>query len=219
MARGRDVSLRTRVDTAQRITVVLETTDGPQRQRPLRPVLTVSRTRCCNLPRPRSPSTSREPTITKVAKLILWCWRCRRGIQEDVIYHKVSLERTRDRATAKKPVVTEKYRRNHSQGASGENPRQNHSTRASGEKKLKEQHGYEDIGYEDSDKNIEATMRSQSSAQRREGEKRRKEPKRAEPTAGKANQRATTETKRITRRITKRNTVQKKAAVSQSRSI
>ena len=33
-------------------------------------------------------------------------------------------------------------------------------------KKIKEQHGYKD-----SEKNIEATMRSQSSAQRREGEK------------------------------------------------
>ena len=37
-----DVSLRTVV-----FGVVLETTDGPQRQRPLGPVLTVSRTRCC----------------------------------------------------------------------------------------------------------------------------------------------------------------------------
>ena len=46
-------------------------------------------------------------------------WRCRRGIQEAVNYHKVSLEKIRDRATAKKPVVGEKYRRNHSQGASG----------------------------------------------------------------------------------------------------
>ena len=96
----------------------------------------------------------------------LWCWRCRRGIPEDVTYHKVSLGRIRERATAKKPVVREKYRRNHSQGASGENPRQNHSRRASGEKKIKEQHGYED-----SEKNIEATRRSQSSAQRREGQK------------------------------------------------
>ena len=52
--------------------------------------------------------------------------------------HKVSLGRIRDRATAKKPVVREK-------------PRQNHSRRAS--------------------KNIEATMSSQSSAQRRVGEK------------------------------------------------
>ena len=93
-------------------------------------------------------------------------WRCRRGIQEDVTYHKVSLERIRDRATAKKPVVRERYRRSHSQGASGENPRLNHSRRASGEKMIKEQHGYKD-----SEKNIEATMRSQSSAERREWEK------------------------------------------------
>ena len=33
-----------------------------------------------------------------------WCWRCRRGIQETVKYHKVSLERIRDKATAKEPV-------------------------------------------------------------------------------------------------------------------
>ena len=90
-----------------------------------------------------------------------WCWRCKRGIQEDVTYHKVSLERIRDRATVKKPVVREKHRRSHSQGRSGENPRQNHSQRVSGEKKNEvKQHGYED-----SEKYIEATMRSQSSAQ------------------------------------------------------
>ena len=53
----------------------------------------------------------------------------------------MSLERIRDRATAKKPVVREK----HSQGASGENPRQNHSQRVSGEKKNEvKQHEYED---------------------------------------------------------------------------
>ena len=34
-----------------------------------------------------------------------WCWRCRRGIQEDVTYHKVSLEKIRDGATAKEQVV------------------------------------------------------------------------------------------------------------------
>ena len=67
----------------------------------------------------------------------------------------------------------------HSQGASGENPRQNQSRRASGEKKIKEQHGNKD-----SEQNIEATMRSQSSAQRREGEKWWKEQRRAQSTAG-----------------------------------
>ena len=72
----------------------------------------------------------------------------------------MSLERIRDRATAKKPVVREKHRLSHSQGASGENPRQNHCQRVSGEKKEVKQHGYED-----SEKYIEATMRSQSSAQ------------------------------------------------------
>ena len=65
----------------------------------------------------------------------------------------MSLERIRDRATAIEQVVKEKYRRNRSQ-------------RACGEKNEVEQHGYED-----SEKNMEATMRSQSSAQRREGEK------------------------------------------------
>ena len=28
-----------------------------------------------------------------------WCWRRKRGIQEDVTYHRVSLERIRDTAT------------------------------------------------------------------------------------------------------------------------
>ena len=88
-----------------------------------------------------------------------------RCIQEDVTYHKVSLKR--DRAKAKKPVVRKTYKRSHSQGASGENPRLNQRRQASGEKKIKEQHGYED-----SEKNIEATMRSQSRPQRRRREKR-----------------------------------------------
>ena len=58
-------------------------------------------------------------------------------------------------------VSGENQRRNHSQGASGENPRQNHSQRVIGEKTNEvKQHGYED-----SEKYIEATMRSQSSAQ------------------------------------------------------
>ena len=97
-----------------------------------------------------------------------WYWGCRRGIQG-----RCNLPQS---VSAKKPVVREKYRPSHSQGASGENPRLNHSRRASGEKKIKEKHGYED-----SEKNIEATMRSQSSAQRREGrndEKNREEPSR-----------------------------------------
>ena len=82
--------------------------------------------------------------------------------------NKVSLERIRDRATATKPVVTEKNRRSHTQGASGENPRQNHSQRVSGEKKNEvKQHGYED-----SEKYNEATMRSKSSAQSSRREKR-----------------------------------------------
>ena len=42
VASGRDVSLRYEGGHRQRLGVVLQTTDGPQRQRPLRPVLTVS---------------------------------------------------------------------------------------------------------------------------------------------------------------------------------
>ena len=52
------------------------------------------------------------------------------------------------------------------QSVSAQDQRQSHSQRASGENNELEQHGYED-----SVKNIEATMRSLSSAQRREGEK------------------------------------------------
>ena len=151
--------------------MVLETTDGPQRQR------TFQRTRKTN----QSSSSAEHVVVNYTTKepehqprandherrnAEKWSWRCRRGIQEDVTCHNVSLERIRDRATAKEPVVREKYRRRHGQGASGENPRLNHSGRASGEKKIKEQHGYED-----SEKNIEATMRSQRSAERREGKK------------------------------------------------
>ena len=95
--------------------------------------------------------------------------------------------------------MREKHRRSHSQGTSGENPRQNHGQRVSGEKKNEvKQHGYED-----SEKYIEATMRSQSSAQSsRRGETMKRTEKstansrqeksiatagkrRAEPTAGK----------------------------------
>ena len=150
----------------------METTDGPQRQRIFQKTTETNQS-SSSAEHVVVNYTTKEPEHLPRANdhegrnADLWCWRCRRGIQEDVTYHKVSLERIRDRATAKKPVVREKYRRNHSQGASGENSRLNHSRRASGEKKTKEQHGYED-----SEKNIEATMRSQSSAQRREGEKR-----------------------------------------------
>ena len=70
------------------------------------------------------------------------------------------------RCNLPKSVSGGDQRQSHSQGASGENPRLNHSRRASGEKKIKEQHGYD---Y--SEKKIEATMRSQGSAQRRECEK------------------------------------------------
>ena len=125
-ARGRDVSLRCEGGRSpENHTVVLEwcwkPPNGPQRQRPLRPALTVSRTRCCKL----HDQGARAPTASdhEGRNAEWWCWRCRRGIQETVNYHKVSLERIRDKATAKEPVLKEKYRRNHSQGASGENPR------------------------------------------------------------------------------------------------
>ena len=147
----------------------METTDGPQRQRIFQKTRKTNQSSSSaehvvvndTTDEPEHPPRANDHEGRTAEQ---WCWRCRRGIQEDVTYHKVSL--MRDRATAKKPVVREKYRRSHSQEASGQNPRLNHSRRASGEKKIKEQHGYED-----SEKNIEATMRSQSSAQRREGEK------------------------------------------------
>ena len=54
VAKGRDVSLHDEEWTQPRephsgVGVVLETTYGPQQQPPLRPVLTVSRTRFCKL--------------------------------------------------------------------------------------------------------------------------------------------------------------------------
>ena len=65
------------------------------------------------------------------------------------------------RCNLPKSVSGEDQRQSHWKGASGENPRQNHSQRVSGERKKEvKQHGYED-----SEKYIEATMRSQSSAQ------------------------------------------------------
>ena len=118
--------------------------------------------------------------------------------------------------------VSEKnQRRSDCQGASGENPRQNHSRPPSGAKKIKEQQGHED-----SEENIEALTveqgrmdeKNREEHSQQQAEEHSQQQARAEPTAGKANQRATTETRRSTRPITRRNTVQKKAAVSQSRS-
>ena len=172
VARGRDVSLRYEGGHSQENhTVVLEwCRSGVGDHRRTAAATNVSDQSSQSAERVFVGCTTEEPEHQPRANdhegrnAEKWCWRCRRGIQEDVTCHKVSLERIRDRATAKEPVVREKYRRSHRQGASGENPRLNHSRRASGEKK--EQHGYED-----SEKNIEATMRSQSSAQRREGKK------------------------------------------------
>ena len=70
----------------------------------------------------------------------------KRGIQEDVTYHKVSLERIRDRATAKEQVRI-RYRT------------------AAKESAVTRKNEVKQHGYEDSEKYIEATMRSQCSAQ------------------------------------------------------
>ena len=68
------------------------------------------------------------------------------------LYHIVSLERIRDRTTAKEPVVRIRYRTTANEPV--------------GEKNEVKQHGYAD-----SEKNIEVTMRLQSSTHRRAGEK------------------------------------------------
>ena len=89
---------------------------------------------------------------------------------------------------------------------SGEDQRQNHSQRASGEKNEVKQHGNED-----SEKNIEATMRSQSSAHRRAGRERMKRTEKSKANCSRqksiansrqSNQRTPLETRRSTRRST-----------------
>ena len=77
VARGREVSLRYEGGQAQRITQWCRSGVGNHRRTAAaanlptdqkdKSVLIVSRTRCCETTRPTSPSTHREPTITKGA--------------------------------------------------------------------------------------------------------------------------------------------------------
>ena len=115
VARGRDVSLRHEGGhSPENHTVVLEWYWKPPTGR--------SGNKCSKRPeRQISPQSSAEHVVvnytTKKPKhfprtndhegrnVELWCGRCRRGIQEDITYHKVSLERIRDRTTAKEQVV------------------------------------------------------------------------------------------------------------------
>ena len=67
-------------------------------------------------------------------------------------------------------TLKKKHRRNHSQGASGENPRRNHSQRACGEKNEVKQQGYEDSEkntkiWSDDDKNREEQSQQQAEEQ------------------------------------------------------
>ena len=48
---------------------------------------------------------SQQNTLLWTARPRSRCWRCKWGIQEDATYHKVSLERIRDRTTAKESLV------------------------------------------------------------------------------------------------------------------
>ena len=132
MARGRDVSLRIRGGySPENHTVVSEWCWKPPTDRSGNDVSDQSSQSAEHVV--VNYTGARAPTASQRSRRA----QCRRGIQEDVTYHKVSLGRIRDRGTAKKPVVREKNRRNHSQGASGENPRQNHCQRACGEKEDK----------------------------------------------------------------------------------
>ena len=105
VARGRDVSLRNEgahsPDNHSGVGVTDRSGNDLSDQSS-----TVSRTRCCKLHNRRSPSTYREPTITKGAMLSS-------GVggagEEGVTYHQVSLRRIRARATAKKPVETSQW--------------------------------------------------------------------------------------------------------------
>ena len=113
-AKGRDVRLHVKVDTAQRITQWCRSGVGNHRR-------TAAVT---NLSDQSSQSaehvvvnyTTEEPEHLPRASdqegrnAEQWCWRCRQRIQEAVNYHKVSLERIRDRATAKTPVERERER-------------------------------------------------------------------------------------------------------------
>ena len=151
-----------RVDTAQRTTQwcrsgvgnhrrTAAATSLPKDQKDKTVLLIVSITRCCEL----HDQGARAPTASQRSRSA----QCRVVVLEVQARHP-------GRCNLPQSVSGEDQRRSHSQGASGENPMQNNSRRASGEKKIKKQHGYKD-----SEKNIEATIRSQSSAQRREGVK------------------------------------------------
>ena len=83
-------------------------------------VLIVSRTRCCKLQDrgARAPTASQRPRRAQRRVVVLEVQGRHPGSCK--LPQSVSGEDIRDRATAKKPVVIEKYRRNHSRGASGE---------------------------------------------------------------------------------------------------
>ena len=91
-ARGRDVSLRYEGGhSPENHTVVLERYWKPPTDRSGHEL--------------RRQVVAEEVVVNYTTEEQQWCWRCRRGILETVIYHKVSLERIRDRTTAKEPVV------------------------------------------------------------------------------------------------------------------
>ena len=134
MTRGRDVSLRYEGGhSPETHTVVLEWYWKPPTDRsgnePLRPVLTVSRTRCCKLHDggARASSTSQRSRRAQ----------CRVVVLEVQARHSGN-------CNLPQSVPGEDQRQSHCQEASGENPRQNHSQRPCGEKKRQKQHGYED---------------------------------------------------------------------------
>ena len=130
----------------------------------------------------------------------------------------MSLERIRDRATAKKPVVRE----THSQGASGENPRQNHSQRVSGEKKNEvKQHEYKDRLAEqrsnvekgrNDEKNREE--QSQQQSQQNSRQEKRKANSRQEKSMAKGRQSKPKDCDRDKARYEEKYTVQRKAAAT-----
>ena len=110
VTRGRDVRFRyVGGHSPEYHTVVLEWCWKPPTDRSgkelLRPVLTVSTTCCCKLHDQRSPSTYREPTITKGAMQSSGVGGSRRGIQQAFNYHKVSLVRNRNRASGEREIT------------------------------------------------------------------------------------------------------------------
>ena len=157
-----------KVDTAQRVTQWCWRTPTSSRYRePLRPDLTDSRTRCC---KPASRG-SRAPTASHQSRSGVVLGEARNEPRSRKLPQSDSEEEAQTEPQPK--------RRNHSQGASGENQRRNRSQRACGEKNEVKQQGYEDrekniedLDNDERNRKSKANSRQKSKANSRQDESR-----------------------------------------------